>query len=38
LADPGHEDHDDLVEWIGGPIDPTAFDIVATNVALQHVH
>ena len=38
LADPSHEDHDDLLEWIGGPIDPTAFDIVATNVALQHVH
>jgi hypothetical protein len=38
LADPTHEDHDDLVEWIGGPIDPTAFDLVATNVALQRVH
>jgi len=38
LADPSHEDHDDLLEWIGGPIDPTAFDIVATNVALQRVH
>ena len=38
LADPSHEDYDDLLEWIGGPIDPTAFDIVATNVALQHVH
>ncbi len=38
LADPSHEDHDDLLEWIGGPFDPTDFDLVATNVALQHVH
>lgn len=38
LADPSHEQHRELFEWTGGPIDPTAFDIVATNVALQHVH
>jgi hypothetical protein len=38
LADPGHEDHAELLEWIGGPFDPTAFDLVAANVALQHVH
>jgi pRiA4b ORF-3-like protein len=37
LADPEHEEHDDLLEWFGGPIDPTAFDIAATNVALQRV-
>lgn len=37
LADPTHEDHDELLEWIGGTFDPTAFDLVATNVALQHV-
>ena len=36
-SDPEHEDHDELLEWIGGPFDPTAFDLVATNVALQHV-
>ena len=38
LANPNHEDHAELLEWIGGPFDPTAFDIVATNVALQRVH
>jgi len=38
LADPSHEDHAELLEWIGGPFDPTDFDLVATNVALQHVH
>jgi hypothetical protein len=35
LGDEGHEDHDDLVEWIGGPFDPSLFDIGAANIALQ---
>jgi Plasmid pRiA4b ORF-3-like protein/Domain of unknown function (DUF6398) len=26
LADPGHERHDELKEWLGGPFDPEAFD------------
>lgn len=25
-ADNSHEDHDSLLEWYGGPFDPTAFD------------
>lgn len=37
LADPTHEEHDDLTEWVGGPFDPTAFDLAATNAALQQV-
>ncbi len=35
LADPDHEDHDDRTEWIGGSFDPAAFDIAATNAALE---
>ena len=34
LGDPGHPDHADLLEWAGGPIDPSAFDLAATNRAL----
>ena len=26
LADPGHPEHRDAVEWLGGPIDPEPFD------------
>ena len=26
IADPEHEDHDDMVEWIGGKFDPETFD------------
>lgn len=37
IGDPGHDDHDHLVEWLGGGFDPTAFDVVAVNVALQYV-
>ena len=38
LADPSHEEHDSLLEWVGGePLDPTEFDIVATNVVLQRI-
>ena len=34
-ADPGHEDHAELVEWFGGPFDPLLFDVGAANIALQ---
>ena len=37
LADPEHEEHDHLVNWVGGTFDSTLFDLVAVNVALQHV-
>ena len=26
LADPGHEEHAEMIEWTGGPIDPERFD------------
>ena len=37
LTDPHHEEHEHLMEWAGGPIDPTSFDLVAANAALQCV-
>ncbi len=37
LADPHHEEHESMLEWVGGPIDPTSFDLVAANAALQRV-
>ncbi len=35
LNDPGHEDHEDRVEWMGRPFDPAEFDLAATDAALS---
>jgi hypothetical protein len=35
LGDPDHEEHDELLKWLGAPFDSTEFDLVAVNVALQ---
>ena len=35
IADPSHEDHERLVEWVGGPFDPAEFDVTATDKALD---
>lgn len=37
IADPDHEEFDDYVGWVGGCFDPEAFDLAATNAALQRV-
>jgi hypothetical protein len=37
LADPSHEEHEDLMTWMGGPFDPTAFDLAAINAELQRL-
>jgi len=37
LADPGHRDHGRAVQWVGGSFDPTSFDLVSANVALQQL-
>lgn len=37
LADPSHEEHSDYLRWRGRKFDPAAFDIAATNAALQTV-
>jgi hypothetical protein len=37
IADPTHEEHNDLMGWLGGEFDPTSFDLVAVNIALQRL-
>jgi len=36
-AAPGHEDHDMLMEWVGGKFDPEAFDVEAVDRALKRL-
>ena len=35
LADPDHEQREEVLEWIGGEFDPAHFDIAAVNRALK---
>lgn len=35
LADPRHEEYEDLLDWLGGPWDPEAFDLDATDTLLE---
>ena len=37
LADPKHEEHDELLEWVGGKYDPEKFDVVAVDRALKRL-
>jgi hypothetical protein len=37
LADPEHEDHDMLLEWVGGRFDPEAFDQERVDRALKRL-
>ncbi len=37
LADPEHERHEELLDWIGGEFDPEAFDLDGTNELLRRV-
>ncbi|MGI8647848.1 MAG: IS1096 element passenger TnpR family protein [Mycobacteriales bacterium] len=34
LSDPGHEQHAELTEWVGGSFDPELCDIDQTNTGL----
>ena len=36
LADPSHEDHQSMLEWCGGPIDPEAFNAADITNAIRH--
>lgn len=35
LRDPAHEEHGEMLEWLGGEFDPEAFDLEAVNRRLQ---
>ncbi len=37
LSDPDHEDHDAMLEWVGGKFDPNAFDVAAVDRALKRL-
>ena len=34
LSDPTHDEHESMVEWLGEPLDPEAFDLEAINQRL----
>ena len=34
ISDPAHEEHDSMLEWVGGGFDAEAFDLAAVNRAL----
>jgi hypothetical protein len=35
ISNPEHEQHEELLEWIGGEFDPEAFDVASVNTELQ---
>ena len=37
LSDPDHEEHDAMLEWVGGKYDPNAFDVAAVDRALKRL-
>jgi len=37
VQNPGHESHEEMLEWVGGGFDPEAFDIEAANKELAMV-
>ncbi len=37
LSDPDHEEHYDMLEWVGGKFDPSAFDVSAVDRALKRL-
>ncbi|MER7197839.1 MULTISPECIES: hypothetical protein [unclassified Streptomyces] len=34
VTDPGREEHDELLEWVGGTFDPVRFDVEDINKRL----
>lgn len=37
LSDPDHEDHEMMLEWVGGKFDPNSFDLSAIDQALKRL-
>jgi len=35
VADPGHDEHEQWLEWVGGEFDSAEFDLPAVNKALE---
>ena len=34
VSDPGHDEHEHWLEWVGGPFDPAEFDLAAADEAV----
>ena len=37
LSDPDHEEHDTMLEWVGGKFDPNSFDVAAVDRVLKRL-
>jgi hypothetical protein len=37
LSDPDHQEHETMVQWVGGKFDPNAFDLSNVNKALKRL-
>jgi len=37
LSDPDHDEHDMLMEWVGGKFDPDVFDVTAVDQSLKRL-
>jgi hypothetical protein len=37
LEDPEHDEHEDMLQWLGGPFDPEAFDLKSTDKAVRAI-
>lgn len=37
ISNPNHEEHDEMLAWVGGEFDPEEFDLDAINQSLQHI-
>lgn len=37
IADPGHPEHQEFLDWAGGGFDPEAFDVVAVDQAFDRL-
>jgi hypothetical protein len=37
ISDPEHQEHERLLDWVGGSYDPTAFDLASVNAELQRI-
>ena len=37
IGDPAHEEHENYIEWMGGPFDPSEFDLASANALCQKV-
>jgi hypothetical protein len=35
MADPNHEEYEEMLDWLGAPLDPEKFDLAKVNQRLQ---